>query len=73
MNIYVFQRIGYKKVQKLLQWKCPDDSRFWRFSSCLMAYPPKGSPDCSRYKHLLSPVEVELDEHWFLDHGARCY
>ncbi|RBN51364.1 4,5-DOPA-extradiol-dioxygenase [Flavobacterium psychrolimnae] len=34
-------------------------------------YPAKGSPELAvDTKHLLSPVEVELDEHWGLDHGA---
>ena len=34
-------------------------------------YPAKGSPALAvDTKHLLSPVEVELDEHWGLDHGA---
>lgn len=34
-------------------------------------YPAKGSPELAvDTKQLLSPVEVELDEHWGLDHGA---
>jgi 4,5-DOPA dioxygenase extradiol len=34
-------------------------------------YPAKGSPELAiETKQLLSPVEVELDEHWGLDHGA---
>ncbi|MFE3867708.1 4,5-DOPA dioxygenase extradiol [Flavobacterium sp. LS2P90] len=34
-------------------------------------YPAKGSPELAlEIKHLLTPVEVELDEHWGLDHGA---
>ena len=36
-----------------------------------LQYPAKGSPELAiATKHLLSPVEVELDEHWVLDHGA---
>lgn len=34
-------------------------------------YPAKGSPELVvETKQLLTPVEVELDEHWGLDHGA---
>jgi 4,5-DOPA dioxygenase extradiol len=34
-------------------------------------YPAKGSPELAiETKQLLTPVEVELDEHWGLDHGA---
>ena len=34
-------------------------------------YPAKGSPELAiNTKQLLTPVEVELDEHWGLDHGA---
>ncbi|MFV5686102.1 4,5-DOPA dioxygenase extradiol [Flavobacterium sp. GB2R13] len=34
-------------------------------------YPAKGSPELAiDTKQLLTPVEVELDEHWGLDHGA---
>lgn len=34
-------------------------------------YPAKGSPELAvETKELLSPIEVELDEHWGLDHGA---
>jgi 4,5-DOPA dioxygenase extradiol len=34
-------------------------------------YPAKGSPELAlETKQLLSPIEVELDEHWGLDHGA---
>ncbi len=34
-------------------------------------YPAKGSPELAvNTKHLLLPIEVELDEHWGLDHGA---
>jgi 4,5-DOPA dioxygenase extradiol len=36
-----------------------------------LQYPAKGSPELAlETKQLLSPVEVELDEHWGLDHGA---
>ncbi|MBP6757457.1 MAG: 4,5-DOPA dioxygenase extradiol [Bacteroidia bacterium] len=34
-------------------------------------YPAKGSPELAlETKHLLQTVDVELDEHWGLDHGA---
>ena len=34
-------------------------------------YPAKGSPELAlETKQLLQPLEVELDEHWGLDHGA---
>ncbi|QZK90333.1 4,5-DOPA dioxygenase extradiol [Flavobacterium sp. CHNK8] len=34
-------------------------------------YPAKGSPELALdTKQLLTPIEVELDEHWGLDHGA---
>jgi 4,5-DOPA dioxygenase extradiol len=34
-------------------------------------YPAEGSPELAiDTKQLLTPVEVELDEHWGLDHGA---
>ncbi|KRP09146.1 MAG: extradiol dioxygenase, partial [Sphingobacteriales bacterium BACL12 MAG-120813-bin55] len=34
-------------------------------------YPAKGSPELAREtQNILSPVEVELDEKWGLDHGA---
>lgn len=34
-------------------------------------YPAKGSPELAlKTKELLLPTEVELDEHWGLDHGA---
>ncbi|RDI50207.1 4,5-DOPA dioxygenase extradiol [Flavobacterium glaciei] len=34
-------------------------------------YPAEGSPELAiETKQLLTPVEVELDEHWGLDHGA---
>ncbi len=46
---------------------------FGGFSQALfdVQYPAIGSPELAvETKHLLSPVEVELDEHWGLDHGA---
>jgi 4,5-DOPA dioxygenase extradiol len=34
-------------------------------------YPAKGSPELAiETKQLLTPVKVQLDEHWGLDHGA---
>ncbi|MFV8344115.1 4,5-DOPA dioxygenase extradiol [Flavobacterium sp. XS2P39] len=34
-------------------------------------YPAKGSPELAlETKELLAPIDVELDEHWGLDHGA---